>query len=317
MDHLCRILGRAHCRYTHQRLAVDALSMLGTDAGKRLTPWLLRYSNHYLRGAIDPDLRFRDFHNHILHVRDGCWGGAPRVAQLWYQRLQKYLRRERLADAAHAAGVLTHYLTDLIQPLHTINDHREAIVHRPFEWSVHCCYDRIRQQGRRSGLRVQVKIADHPHWLGSLMIHAARHSTSHATELTRGYRFNEGVKKPSRGLDDDAIDRLAELFELTLVTIAAVLDRAATEAESFTGYSIPSCGLKWATTRAVLSVPFGVGRKIWRVRQENRTIRNLAQEYFQDGKLTDHLPDEVDIKRRVIEVYHRERCQRAFRRQAA
>ncbi|CAN0424209.1 unnamed protein product, partial [Hapterophycus canaliculatus] len=113
---LLTILRAAHCRSTHHHFAIDALPLVGTDAGQRLVSQLLRHHSRYLTGAKDPDSRFRDFQNHVVHVDDGYWGGAPRVAHQWYDRLQKYLRQDRWSDAAHAAGVLSHYFTDPIQP---------------------------------------------------------------------------------------------------------------------------------------------------------------------------------------------------------
>ena len=87
---LATILRGAACCSTHQLFALDALPLVQTDAGKRLVRLLLRHHHRYLAGATDPDLRFRDFQNHVVHVTDGYWGGAPRVAHQWYDRLQRY-----------------------------------------------------------------------------------------------------------------------------------------------------------------------------------------------------------------------------------
>ncbi|MCA9138754.1 MAG: zinc dependent phospholipase C family protein, partial [Planctomycetales bacterium] len=202
MNRLHWVIRNAHCLGTHQRFAVDALTMLQTDAGKRFAAWLLYYHRAFLRGAVDPDIRFRDYHNHILHVRDGYWGGAPRVAHQWYERLQKYLRAERFRDAAHAAGVLSHYVTDVIQPLHTISTDREALVHRPMEWSIDQSYDRIVQRWNDDGVDVMIRLSDKPGWLGSLMMHSAKYASVRSELLVRRYHFQDGVRDPSKGLDD-------------------------------------------------------------------------------------------------------------------
>ena len=73
-NRLHAIIRRTHCQGTHHRFAIDALPMIRSDAGKRFTAWLLYYHRSFLRGAIDPDVRFRDYQNHILHVREGYWG---------------------------------------------------------------------------------------------------------------------------------------------------------------------------------------------------------------------------------------------------
>ena len=154
MNLLCRIVRDLHCGCTHHRFAVDGLSLVQTESGQRLSSWLLRHHHRYLRGAIDPDIRFRDFQNQFIHVDEGYWGGAPRVAHAWYDRLQRYLRQNRFSDAAHAAGVLSHYFTDAFNPLHTVSNDRETLVHRPLEWSVDQSYDQIFQtwQDDSSGL---------------------------------------------------------------------------------------------------------------------------------------------------------------------
>lgn len=316
MNRLHRIIRNVHCLGTHQRFAVDALPMIQSDAGKRFSAWLLYYYRSFLRGAIDPDVRFRDYHNHVLHVRDGYWGGAPRVAHQWYERLQKYLRAERFRDAAHAAGVLSHYVTDVIQPLHTISSDREALVHRPMEWSIDQSYDRIVENWHHDGLKVVIRLSDGPGWLGSLMMHAADYACERSDLLVRRYRFQEGVREPADGLDVRSIDCLAELFALAITSVSQVFDRAASEAESYTGYALPACRCRWAMVGATARVPFTMWKRHVRRRVESVSIEALAEEYFRTGKLTKWLPAEVDIKRRVIAIHHDE-CRRAAHRRAA
>ena len=317
MKRLLAIIRNVHCIGTHQRFAIDAVSMIQTDSGKRLAGWLLYYYRSYLRGAIDPDVRFRDYHNHVLHVRDGYWGGAPRVAHQWYNRLQKYLRAERFSDAAHAAGVLSHYVTDVIEPLHTISNDREALIHRPLEWSIDQSYDRIYQRSRDEGLRIRIRLSSRPGWLGSMMMRAAQIANQRCEGLIRQYRFEEGVQDPLDGLNDQSVDCLAELFALAITAVCEVLQRAAEETESYTGYPIPECGSTWPTIGATVTSPLACYNKIMRRRDEMASIRALADEYFRTGQLSQCLPAEIDIKRRVIEVRDAEIRRRGRRRLAA
>ena len=166
MNLLLSILRAAHCRSTHHYFAIDALPLVQTEAGKRLTSQLLRHHDRYLTGAKDPDTRFRDFQNHVVHVTDGYWGGAPRVAHMWYDRLQRYLRNDRFGDAAHAAGVLSHYFTDPLQPLHTQQCEQEKVLHRPIEWSITKSYDQIYQHWKGDELRIVFQLSGEPGWLG-------------------------------------------------------------------------------------------------------------------------------------------------------
>ena len=61
-------------------LAVDALRHLrGADA-ERWSDLFLHHYGEYLAGSEAPDERFKDFRNHVLHVAEGQWGGAPQEA---------------------------------------------------------------------------------------------------------------------------------------------------------------------------------------------------------------------------------------------
>ncbi|MEO1526698.1 MAG: zinc dependent phospholipase C family protein [Planctomycetota bacterium] len=307
MSRLQRLVRRVHAIGTHQCFAFDALSLIEGEAGQRLRRWLVRHYRAYFRGAVDPDVRFRDFHNHVLHAREGFWGGAARVGERWYQRLRDHLRAERFRDAAHAAGVLSHYITDMLQPLHTASDRRESLVHRPMEWSVENCYDEIMAMRREMGLRVEIQLSSRESWIGELMVEAARLSERRFDELVQRYRFQDGIEDPRSGLDPFARQSLAELFAIAITAWARVLERVANECESESGYPIPGCHLGSATMGAYLTSPVAWWRRRLRYRFETTAIRSLAEEYFRTGQLRDNLPAEVDIKQRVIKVYHSER----------
>jgi len=301
------VVRRVHAVRLPQRFAIDALSLVDTPPGKRLASWLLRHYRRYLRGAIDPDVRFRDFHNHILHVREGGWGGAPRVAHRWYQGLQKFLYSERFDRAAYAAGVLSHYVSDVMQPQHTASTDHEALIHRPLEWSIECCYDQILSHWTADEFRVVMQVPDHPHWLGSLMTHAARFAEQRFDPLVQRYRFQDGIRDPKAGLDDASIRLLAETFGITMTGWARVLERAAADAEAFSEAPLIAARPLLAMPGAVARIPLaacGRGVHLWR---ESEAVERLADEYFRTGRLNRRLPAEVDIKRRVIEVRRRER----------
>lgn len=317
MNRLHAIIRNVHCLGTHQRFAIDALPLVQSAAGKRLVAWLLYYHRAFLRGAIDPDVRFRDYHNHLLHADDGYWGGAPRVAHQWYGRLQKYLRAERFRDAAHAAGVLSHYVSDVIQPLHTISNDREALIHRPLEWSIEQSYERIIQRWHDDELKVVIELSDKPCWLGSLMIHAAHFANNRSDQLVRRYRFQEGVRKPTDALDDQSVASLAELFSLAITSISLVLQRAAEEIEAYNEYPIPECRCGWAIIGASATIPISVWKRQRRRRIESLSIAALADEYCRTGKLSHWLPAEVDVKQRVIAIHDDEKKRRQSRRRAA
>lgn len=314
MEKLLKILRAAHCRSTHHFFAVDAIPMVQTDAGKRLAGWLLRHHNRYLTGAKDPDTRFRDFQNHVIHVNDGYWGGAPRVAHQWYDRLLRYLREERMSDAAHAAGVLSHYFTDPIMPLHTAQSSREAVLHRPIEWSITKSYEAIYQLWKDDEMRVVFQLSDGPGWLGEAILHAARYANRKYDRLMDNYRLDLGVKDPPAGLNAESRSGLAELFGLSITGWARVIERAALDAEQRSGRPLPSTSLTLPMLMATVRVP----DRLWLRRiesfSERTEIKALVDEFRETGKLIENLPAEIDIKQRVTKVYQDELRYRDQRR---
>ena len=63
-------------------------------------------------GAKAPDEEFKDFKNHVLHVREKDWGGAIEACKEWYRRTVRALAAKDWKQAAWCAGVLSHYYVD-------------------------------------------------------------------------------------------------------------------------------------------------------------------------------------------------------------
>lgn len=296
-----------HCRSTHHLFAMDALPLVHTPAGQRLVGLILRYYRDYLKGATDPDTRICDFHNQIIHVEDGYWGGAPRVANQWYNRMLMHLRDGRYRSVARSAGILSHYFTDPIQPFHTASTDREALVHRPFERSVYQSYEAILDRWRSDQLRIVFRLGSEEDWLESAIFKAAGFAYGKFSPLVNSYRFEQGVKDASDGLDDTALATLAELFGLSITGWARVLDRVAQEGESHAKARIPSFSTFWPATRSTLATPFSLWLRRCLSCIEEIEMHELAKEYRETGELKEYLPAEVDIKRRVIKVHRDEK----------
>lgn len=301
------ILRAAHCRSTHHYFAVDALPLVRSAAGRRLVGHLVRHHQRYLSGAKDPDSRFRDFQNHVVHVGDGYWGGAPRVAHQWYDRLQRYLASGRYSDAAHAAGVLSHYFTDPIQPLHTAQTELEQVLHRPIEWSITKTYTQLRNAWQQEPDRVLFQLSDQPGWLGDAIRQAAKVAHRQYPLLLEQYDLVAGRSDPPAGLNALLRDRLSELVGLAITGWARVIERAAWEAERRTDTPIsparPAVGLVLAGIR--------VPTRWWLRRihdaAEQQAVEALVMEFQQNGCLTEHLPDEQRILAKVRQIREREK----------
>ncbi len=306
MSLLTTVLRAAHCRSTHHYFVVDSTQYLDTDAGKRLGSVLLKHHERFLVGAKDPDDRFRDFQNHCVHVRDGYWGGAPRLALSWYQRLKDYLLREQYADAAYAAGVFSHYFTDPLQPLHTAQSDREAVVHRAMEWSIRCSYQAIFDHWRQDELRAVFRLGDGETWLAEAIYQGARFANRSYDRLIDTYDLQRGSKVPAEGLDQAARESFAALFGLAITGLARVWERVAEEVEAEAGKPIAQQALSFTALMATLQIPEKILLGRIADKQEKQAIELIFEEYQRTGDVVENMPSECDVKRQVWAVYQRE-----------
>lgn len=304
---LRRILRAAHCRSTHHHFALDATEGVQTDSGKRLVSQLLRHHTRYLAGAKDPDVRFRDFQNHVVHVDDGYWGGAPRVAHQWYDRLQRYLHQSRFDDAAHAAGVLSHYVTDPIQPLHTAQTPMEKVLHRPIEWCITQNYMDLLAHWRQDPTRIVFQLSDQPGWLGEAILQSARLAHTHYQTLLDNFDLAASERDSRQGLNDVAKRIVSQLIGLSVTGWARILERAAADAEQRNGQPIPQASLTLPMVFSAIRVPDRLWVK-WITHQHERAkVQRLVDEFRRTGDVEQNLPSEVRVLQRVRTIYHREK----------
>lgn len=295
MDLLITLLRAAHCRSTHHFFAVDALHHLNTAKGYALGTVLLGEHAQYLTGAKDPDKKFRDFRNHVVHVADGHWGGATKAARRWYGTLIEALDENRWSDAAYAAGVLSHYYTDPLMPLHTAQSKRESVVHRPLEWSVTKSYERILQCWRTDGHRIVFELSNQDDWLEQAIHAGAELAHQYYDELIDDYDLKVGCKRPTEGFNARAIDTLAGLFGVAITGWAKILERAASETKA----NIPEQPLSAAAFVAGLKMPAAWVTKRIESASERRAVQALFDEYSRTGKVKKNLPEEVKSVRRA------------------
>jgi predicted flap endonuclease-1-like 5' DNA nuclease len=289
MDRLITILRAAHCRSTHQFFVVDALPMVTTLDGQHLATQLLRHYKRYLIGAKAPDTEFKDFRNHVLHVHDNHWGGAPKKAEEWYKHFVRKIREGEWSDAAYCAGVLSHYFTDPLMPLHTQQSEQEAVIHRPLEFSVTKSYDRILQRFKEGRHKVVVQIANKDDWLSDAIIKGAELSNRYYDLLIDRYDLQAGAIQPEAGFDDSSIDVLAGLFGVALTGWAKIIEMAAKESN----VQIPEAPLSLTELVASISMPVAwVVRRI-ASKSEQKAVLALFNEYQQTGTVVENLPAEV------------------------
>lgn len=302
MSLLFRLVRYRACRGTHQKLAVDALRLLRGEEADRWRNVFLTRSRHYLGGAIAPDETFRDFRNHVLYVAEGGWGGLVAAAEQWYQQTVEALRRRKWNQAAYAAGVLSHYLSDVTMPLHTGQSEAGNNIHRACEWSVFRTYDRLlRWLEADGGGWPSVELPAQEQWLKRLLTRNAAAAHAEYDRTIREYDFERGVKRPAAGLSDGLREALARLLGLAVVSHARVLERAIADAEVRPPWLLPRLN----TTMKMLALPAAWLVRLREHRQQRRIVRDIHRELRRTGRVEVHLPEEI---RRIREAYLQEVC---------
>ncbi|MBX3421266.1 MAG: DUF4332 domain-containing protein [Pirellulaceae bacterium] len=291
MSHIFAILRAAHCRSTHHYFAIDALRQLQSPQAQRLGNLLLKYHDDYLQGANAPDTSFKDFTNHVVHVSQNNWGGAPGKCQEWLAIAQDHLAGCRWKKAAYACGVLSHYFTDPIMPLHTGSFGGEEIVHRPLEWSICRAYDSIYDRYLQQQCVASFEFAQDPQWICKAVLAAATVSHRHAGRLMELYKPPSNTKNPQCALDEQVQDILVELFALAIGGWSGVLSRLADE----TTVQLPHVSLTVTSLLATIDLPLAwVARQISNASQR-REVQRLLDEYQKTGTVVRNLPEELGV----------------------
>ena len=293
MNLLFRVVYAAHASGTHHKLALDALRRLegmDVDMWQRL---FLRHAKLYLEGAKAPDTEFKDFKNHVLHTRDGYWGGAPEKVRSWYNHLVEALAQQDWATAVYCAGVLSHYYTDPLHPFHTGQSEAENNIHRAVEWSISKAYDQLRVLGEVEFPNIDVELPPGPNWLAELVCRGAEKANSRYEKLIAHYDIQRGVIDPPAGLDRVARRLVAELIRYATLSFAKVLGRAIEESNMHP----PDVSLAATTLATVAQVPFKVIARRLADKEECRRIERMYDELIATGTVETHLSEDDRIVR--------------------
>lgn len=119
---------------THDRILKKAIEAGADDAS-----WVR--VRHALRATDDPDCK--DGIDHASgtwwHVYDRWgdeWGGADEAASVWFRRTKRRLEAGRERAASRALGIMSHFVADVANPMHTDSSNREDRVHSSYESAV-------------------------------------------------------------------------------------------------------------------------------------------------------------------------------------
>jgi hypothetical protein len=293
------LLRAAHARGTHHFLALDALTHVtdaDADGWRRL---LYAEIAQYVDGAKAPDTRFKDFENHVLHPRDGFWGGAPERAGHWYRSLVDALARQDWPAAAQAAGVLSHYVTDPLMPLHTHQTDAESNIHAAVERTVSKSYVRLRDVALASGVSEIAGVPVGPDWIAELLRAGAKQATRHYETILAHYDIKRGVVAPEEGLDPVGQRAIGEMLVVAARLFARILDRAFAEA----GVRPPEVSLTGPALLALAKLPKAWMQKRQLDAAERATVEAMYDELMATGRVEQALTED---DRRIKESYQRE-----------
>ncbi len=298
MNLLFRIVYAAHANGTHHKLALDALRHLESTDAERWQRLFLSHSEIYLEGSKAPDKEFKDFKNHVLHVGDGFWGGAPEKVESWYRKLVEALKAQSWHEAVYAAGIMSHYYTDPIHPFHTAQSKAENNIHRAVEWSISKSYGVLFERARAKPAP-RVEPGNDEAWIKDHVIAGAETSHAHYETLIAHYNFDRGVVDPPEGLDDVCKELISDLIVYAAVGHARLLDSAFQEA----GVAPPDVSLTAATFLAGLKIPLKwVTRKLEDA-AGRRQVEAMYDELTASGTVEENLPAD---DRQVRELHDRE-----------
>ncbi|QDU74437.1 Zinc dependent phospholipase C [Bremerella volcania] len=297
MHLLFDILYAAHANGTHHKLAMDALNHLPAENSERRRNIFLKHYEPYLRGSKDPDKKFKDFRNHVLHPSQDYWGGAEKAARKWYDLLVEAIRAEKWQEVAYNAGVLSHYYSDPIMPFHTGSSQAENNIHRACEWSISCSYDRLRSAAELRGLP-PVRMPSGKNWLEQMVRDGATKSHAHYQTLIDHYNFKLGRRNPPRGLDVNCRDVASEMIGYAIAGLAKILNRAFEEA----AHEPPYVLLVVETVFATLEMPVQWVTNRMENAEQAELVRQMFREYQKTGKVERNLPEDVRVVRDELEA---------------
>ncbi len=289
------------CRSNHHRLAVMALEHLQSDHAEAWRNVFLKHRDAYLEGAKAPDEVFKDFRNHVLHVRDGAnggkdWGGAPAAAREWYRRTVRALQAQDWKHAAYSAGVMSHYVVDPVQPFHTHQTEEENTIHRAVEWSLSKAFPELFLILTQDLGFPDVPVPEGDIWLEQMVRNGALLSNKYYETLIDHYNFAVGVKRPVEGLDQEMKDVVAELMGYAAVMLSRVLDRAIAEAK----VEAPNVSLVLDTVAIVANTPVRAVSKQIENGAEKKLVSSQFMEFRKTGKVRETLGDDDKLVRRMF-----------------
>lgn len=289
MSLLHHVLFAWKCKNSHHKLALEALNHLQNDNAQMWSNLFIKNIETYLAGSKAPDTEFKDFRNHVLHVRDNYWGGAIVSTQKWYERTVAAMAQKDWKEAIYSAGVMSHYYTDPIQPFHTAQSEEEGKIHRAAEWSMNKAFEEMQQLlVNELGGYPDVVVPSGNEWLGTMVRQGAELSNRHYETVIDHYDLAKGVKNPPAGLDHEIKICIAQMIGHAAVGYARILDRAILEAK----VKPPRTSVSLHGMLATMTIPLFWVTKKMADGKERAAVKAMYNEVRKTGRVDKTLPED-------------------------
>lgn len=299
MSLLYTLVFATRCTSNHHRLAVDALRHLRGPEAAAWRMLLLHHHDDYLKGAKAPDDVFKDFKNHVLHVREGEWGGAIESCEEWFRRTVRALNGRDWCQAAWCAGVMSHYYVDPLQPFHTHQTEEEGLIHRAVERSFSKSYKAFQHILEEDlGGYPEIAAPAGPTWLGEMVRAGAKAANAHYETVLDHYDHAVGVRKPAEALDQELKDAIARLVGHAVIGFARILERAFAEA----AVSPPRVSGALDCVFLTMTAPIRSVLASLEDFAERRLVAAQYEEYRRTGKVRETLAEDDRIVRELHAV---------------
>jgi len=147
---------------------------------------------------------------HVYDRWGSAWGGAPEAVRVWFGRAQRRLAAGDRCGASRALGIMSHFVADVAQPMHTDGSLAlEDSVHGDYESAVdrRCTASACRYHARSDG-RDPAK----PYWR---TVHLAGLAHPYYAELVKGYAahgYGARVDAITRRELNRAVNAVADLI---------------------------------------------------------------------------------------------------------
>ncbi|MEO2009347.1 MAG: DUF4332 domain-containing protein [Pirellulaceae bacterium] len=285
---LFRVLRKAACANTHHKLALDSLMHLNGPMMEQWRNLFLRFNSAYLDGSKAPDKEFKDFRNHVIHVRQNNWGGAVGQAQKWYQRAVEEFKQSHWEKGVYCCGVLGHYYSDPLMPLHTGQSDAEAKMHRACEWTVNKSYDRLIKILEILFEYPTITLTQKDDWLEQVILEGAKEANQHYESLIEHYSLEKGVRSPEQGLDKVGQSIISQMLGRAMIGNSRILERVFAGAAVRPPDVVPSLHAIVAT----LKVPAHIVVNQIEDAQERAIVNRVYREVRRTGHARESLPVE-------------------------